>query len=110
MSGKMKNGNILYDTMLPSAATANTETLTDNKTLTDDDAQIQFLDPGGMNHNVILPDAGDENHPFYIVNTADASETLTVKDSGGTTVVSIGQNSAAMLISDGTTWRAIKSA
>jgi hypothetical protein len=106
-AGKAQDGNILYDTMLQSGTTANTETLTGTKTLADTDAQIQFLDPGGAGRDVTLPAVGDNNHPFYIVNTADAAETLTVKNSGGTTIVQVLQNSAAFVASDGATWKPI---
>lgn len=84
---------------------ANTETLAATKTLTDTDAPIQYLDPGGAGRDVNLPAEAANNHAFTIINTADAAETLTVKDDTPSTVLAIAQNQAGLYISDGTTWK-----
>jgi hypothetical protein len=56
---------------------------------------------------VLLP-AEEAGLFFVIVNSADAAETLTVKeDSGTTTISTIAQNKAAILVCDGTTWRTL---
>lgn len=104
-SGKVQDGHILYDTMLPSGARTNNETLTANKTLTDADAQIQFLNPGAANRDVVLPVGGDNNHPFYITNTSSATYTLTIKTSGGATVTQLNPGNTAILMPNRTTWK-----
>jgi hypothetical protein len=90
------------------ASTANTETLGGTKTLVDGDAALQFLDPGGSGRTVNLPTAGAANHAYLIVNTADAGEDLTVM-SGATLVTTVGRDQATLLVSNGTTWRALSS-
>ena len=54
------------------AAFANVETLGTNKTLTNDDAVIQMLNPNGANRVVSLPAVGVLNKPFIIGNTNGA--------------------------------------
>ena len=84
----------------------NTETLTGTKTLAVLDAQIQYLDPGGAGRDVVLPaEASSNGYMFWIVNTADATETLTVKDDGGATIGSVTQDKAKWFCCDGTTWK-----
>jgi len=85
----------------------NTETLTGARTLTDADAPIQFLDPGGAAREVTLPAEGSGNHPFIISNQADADETITVKNGSGTTIVEIAQNETKAVYSDGVNWAAL---
>lgn len=84
-------------------ANANTETLSGDKTIAAGDPQIQFLDPGGASRTVTLPSAA-EGLFFIIVNTADAAEDLTISD-GASTVVTISQNEAGLVVSDGTSWK-----
>ena len=81
-------------------------TLAAHDTLTVTSAPIQVLDPGGAGRNVTLPaEAQSEFLGYVIVNTADLAEALTVKDDGGSTVVTIGQNESGVVHCDGTTWR-----
>ena len=86
--------------------TVNTEMLSANKTLSISDPKVQFLDPGGAGRDVTLPaEASSKGIIFWIVNTADAAEDLTVKDDGGTTIGTVSQNQAKWFICDGNNWR-----
>lgn len=85
----------------------NTETLSANKTLTDRDAPIQFLDPGGAARDVTLPAEGNGNHPFIISNRADAAETITVKNDAAATIAEIAQDETKAVYPDGTNWAAL---
>ncbi len=87
------------------ASIANTETLAGSKTLTNNDIFLQYLDPGGAGRNVYLPAASTDNYAFFIVNTADAAETLTVLTSSSDSVDTVAQNEAKIFVSNGTTWR-----
>lgn len=66
-----------------------------------------LLDPGGAARTVLLPpEADSENLVFFIVNTADAAEALTVEeDSSTTAILSLLQGESGMVYCDGTTWR-----
>lgn len=69
-------------------------------------SQIYVLDPGGSARNVTLP-SEEVDAFFLIVNAADAAENLVIKASdGSTTVCTIGQNEAAVISCDGTTYTA----
>ena len=86
---------------------ANIEDLSNTeRTLTLADARIQTLDPGGGNTDVLLPAEADSvGVTFYIANTADAAESLVVKeDSDTTTIVTVAQNERGIVWCDGTTW------
>lgn len=83
---------------------AATETLSDNKVLTDLDLPTQRLDPGGAGRDVTLPAEGALNRPFLIVNTADAAEVLTIKNDGGSTLGTPTQAESALCVPDGTNW------
>lgn len=78
----------------------NVETLSGDKTLLATDEQRQVLDPGGAARNVDLP-ADQEGLEYVIVNTADAAETITVRDADTNTVVSIAQNESARVMNTG---------
>ena len=86
-------------------ARPDTEILADDKVLVDSDAAIQFLDPGGAAREVELPAEGNDNHPFLIVNTADAAEALTVKDDSGGTIGTVARDEAKLFVSNGSVWR-----
>lgn len=92
---------------LPLAYYQNTQTLAGTKTLTDADFPLQYLDPGGAGRNVVLPAEANTNHSFVIVNTADAAETLTVKDDGGTTIGTIAQGENRQFVSNGLAWKVL---
>jgi hypothetical protein len=82
-----------------------TATLSGAITLTMAYQNFLKLDPGGGNKNVTLPaEEGNSGAWFYINNTADAGESLAVKDDGGSTIVTISQNEAAIVVCDGSAW------
>ncbi len=84
--------------------TGNIETLAADKTMAASDDFLQVLDPGGAGRNVDLP-AEAEGLAYAIVNTADAAETLTVReDAGATTIATVAQNERAICYCDGPTW------
>jgi len=80
------------------------KTLTGNLTLYDADKKYLFIDPGGADRTIILPAAADTNHFFTILNTADAFETLTVKNAGGTTIAIIPRAATVTFFSSGSAW------
>lgn len=84
----------------------NIEALTAEKTLNIGDATMQVLDPGGGDKDVLLPaEASSDGLVFLIKNTADAAESLIVKeDSDTTTIGTVAQNEAGLFFCDGTTW------
>ncbi len=102
--------NTLYDIAEKSAALAyfvNTETLAGTKTLVDADAGMQYLDPGGAARDVVLPAEAVGNHIFWITNTADAAETLTVKNDAAGVIGTVAVNECKTFISNGVAWRAL---
>src|SRR4030065_117902 len=105
MVNSAQTGQNLQDYHLQSGVKANTQTLAGTKTLVDGDPQLQFLDPGGASRDVNLPAEGDNNTPYYIINTADAAENLVVKSDAPATIITIGQNEIGTVFSDGTAWR-----
>jgi hypothetical protein len=66
------------------------------------------IDPEGGAIDVTLPAESDDLHTdgliLFIKNTADAAETITVKDDGAATVVTIAQNEGAIVHCNGTDW------
>lgn len=84
----------------------NNETLTGAKTLSVSDPNHQRLDANGAGRDVNLPaEADSEGAWFEILNTATAANSLTVKDDGGSTIVTIAQNRKATVVCDGVSWR-----
>jgi hypothetical protein len=66
---------------------------------------VLLVDPGGAGRNFTLADALPQG-VYTIMNTADAAETLTVKNSAGTTISAIAQNKSAVIVHVATsTWR-----
>lgn len=84
----------------------NVETLSGDKTLSYGDASIQVLDPGGAARNVDLP-SDSVGQAYLIVNTADAAETITVRDDGDTAVASVAQNEACYFVNTGSGYVAL---
>ena len=68
---------------------------------------VLLIDPAGGAKDILLPaEADSEGLMFFIVNTADASENLVVKeDSDTTTIGTVAQNTSGLFHCDGTTWR-----
>jgi hypothetical protein len=78
-------------------------TLTGALTLDSKAGNFLLLDPGGSDRTVTLPAAtGADGAFFFIANTADAAETLTISD--GSTVATVGQGQACVLGCNGTDW------
>ena len=83
----------------------NSETLAAAKTLTTSDAKYQKLDPGGANRDITLPaEADSKGLDFVIQNAADGAENLVIKDDAASTVVTLNQNEAAIVVCNGTAW------
>lgn len=85
--------------------TAVAATLTGDRVLVGTDARHLQLDPGGAGRNIDLPAISAwPNQMFYIENTADAAEVLTIRlTGGGATKATPTQNEAAVVWNDGTT-------
>jgi hypothetical protein len=67
--------------------------------------QAMAFDPGGAGRNVDLPAEESSAGVFlYISNTADAAEVLTIRNDGGSTVVTPTQNEACLVWCDGVRW------
>lgn len=88
------------------AEQSNTTTATGDITLTDSDKVMQFIDPGGSDRNVTLPAESIDNHGFLIVNTADADETITVKDDAANIIGYVGWTGIGWFVSNGSAWEA----
>jgi len=87
-------------------ASVNTETLTDNKTLTTADHPIQILDPGGSARTITLPTATDavDGKCYWIKNSADAAEIITVADADSNTIGTPTQNETGLFLCVDGTW------
>lgn len=87
------------------------ETLTGARTVDfNEDPQILAFDPGGAGRDVTLPKITTPFNRtrkglfYFIKNTADAAETLTVKDAAAVTLETIEQGRTGFFFSNGTTW------
>lgn len=84
------------------------ETLAGARVLTFDEVerfQAFAFDPGGAGRNVDLPaEEACAGAYLYISNTADAAEVLTIRNDGGSTVVTPTQNECAFVWCDGVRW------
>lgn len=82
---------------------SNVETLDDDKTIENDDADLQVLDPDGSGRTVTLPE--DENGlRYWIVNDADGAEDLTVNDSDDNEIDTVQQDESALFRNTGSGW------
>ena len=72
---------------------------------------VLYLDPNGAARTVLLPaEADSEGLTFFVYNTADALENLTLEDDSSTTaIIVLGQGEGVAVHCDGTTWRAFQS-
>lgn len=86
------------------AAFANVETLAAAKTLTDDSAVVQMLNPNSADRDINLPALAVTNHPFLIGNTNGSNYLLTVKNAGGTVIRVIPAGKFFLFFSDGNQW------
>ncbi len=83
----------------------NTVTMGGNLTLTVDSPMLQFLDPTTA-RDVILPEEAVSNGLVYIiVNMANGSEVITVKDDGSSTIATPTQNEMCIVACNGVNWR-----
>lgn len=77
-------------------------------TLDDDSPPGIAYDPAGGGAKLIMPLASalNEGYVFFVANTADAAEDVTVKDStDAVTIGTISQNETAILFNLGGVWR-----
>lgn len=85
----------------------NVETLGADKDVDVQEAPVQAIDPGGAARNVDLPDVSasdyaDDGMVFVVLNTADAAETITVRDAANAdaSVGSVPQNGLGVFVWD----------
>lgn len=84
----------------------NRETLSADKTLVATDVQSHYLDPNGSDRDVNLyssPSTGD----YHVIKNIGSANTLTVKNSGGTTLTVLSISIAAGFEYDGTDWQLV---
>ena len=81
-----------------------TKTLSANLTLTVDSPSMQHIDPNGARDLTLPAESDSDGLVFFIYNAAGGSEVITIKDDGGSTVCTPGQNESAIVFCDGTTW------
>ena len=79
-----------------------TETLSAHGTFTYGDGELHLIDPGGAPRNYNPSGAFPERAEIWVINTADAAETLTV-DSGGI-AVAVAQDERGYFVYDGSSW------
>lgn len=106
-------GNKLYQPLVMQGLMANSlaKTVAANEALLITYPPVLLLDPNGGAKDVLLPtEATSVGLMFFIYNTADAAESLVVKeDSDTTAIVTLTQGTGAIVHCDGTTWRLIAS-
>lgn len=84
-------------------------TLTGNVALDSTYPTILKLDPGGNNRDITLDaEATSEGLLRWIVNAADNTENLVVKDDGGSTIATLNQNEEGLFWCNGTAWLLIR--
>lgn len=92
----------------PFAVTIN-ETLAANRTITAAEAassNVFAFDCGGSARTLTLPaEATSTGYVFFISNTSDAAEILTIADDAAGTVCTPTQNEDAVVWCDGVAWR-----
>ena len=65
---------------------------------------ILKMDPGGSARDVTLPAEADvtpSGRMYWIINAADASENLVIKDDSGATIATANQNESALVYNAG---------
>lgn len=91
------------DTTHEIAAAAANQTLADLEALK---GNLIVIDPGGGNVDLTLPpEANAAGICLDIQNSADAAETVTVKDDAAATIIVLAQDEAGRVCCDGTAWR-----
>ncbi len=95
----------LFAPVVKPRADVNTQTLSGDLVLTHDSPEMHFLDPDGSARNVDLPaEEESEGLLFWICNTADGAETITVRDDAAATIATLAQNEHGYFLSNGTIW------
>lgn len=86
-----------------------TATLDAATTIDKSHGNVLMLDPGGAARNVTLPDGPTKSGDLrFIVNTADAAETITLKNSAGSNICTIEQNRAVLVgNAGGSSWNLV---
>lgn len=84
----------------------NVASLSGNVSLTLKSSNFQRLDPNGSSRDVTLPVAGPmaKGAFFWITNTADAVESLVVKNPAGATIKSLPRQATVLVACDGSSW------
>lgn len=97
--------NKLYDPILKKGVKGGVhiQALSGAVTLDRDMAYLAFIDPNGATRVVTLPDP-EVGLMWFVLNTADAAEDLTIKNAAATTLGTISQNEGALIVSDGVNW------
>ncbi len=85
---------------------ANTETLSTDKTLLDIDATLQFLDPNGADRIIILPSPTTISPFFIIRNTGRtaAGADLLVETATGAPIIRVADGGVAWMVTNGVEW------
>ena len=86
---------------------ANTETLTENKTLAITSARLQFLNASGANRDVNLPAEADGGNYFFIIFETGGNYSLVVKDDTPATVITIPAGKAGLVACNGIIWKGL---
>lgn len=82
-----------------------TASITANYTLTVNHPPLNFITPDAA-RDITLPAVADSDGlTFVIVNTAAGAYTLSVKNVGGTTIVSLAQNAIGIVTCNGVDWK-----
>jgi hypothetical protein len=80
------------------------QTLAAHRVVSYRDAQFLALDPDGAHRDVTLPSpVGAEGAMFHIANKAGSAHNLVIKV-GLSTLATVAQDRAAIVVSDGTNW------
>jgi len=85
-----------------------TQVLIDNRTLLLTDKQYQFLDPNGVDRNILLPVASSAGGLEFTISNIGSQYNLIIKDStGNTTFATIETGKVAKFICNNVIWKTI---
>lgn len=95
-------GKKIWIDLIPSVSTAS-----GNITVYGDSATVQHIDPGGSSRNVTADASAEYEGSFFkFVNNADAAENLVFKNSGGSTIATIGRYQSGEVAYSAGAWAA----
>lgn len=78
------------------------------QTLTVASPPLLFFAPASANQDCLLPaEASSDELVFVIVNTDDTHSIVVKEDSDTTTIATVAPGKVAIVVCDGTTWRAL---